>query len=226
MKRSFAVFLILGLAVLPAAAALPGTKPPASVLAPAARHVRSSSERAKLVWIASARITNVESFTSKAGKKHVGFTLTAGGETHDAIAYQGDWTANDLVQLRTGAAGLVGFWTTYQGQPSFTTKAILKPQGAVPSSFAANAEKAPDGTPLKKIAGASITNVETFTSQAGKKHLRFRLTVSGKSYAAIIYEGNWDAAMLARLKTGRATLIGYWDKYGNDDSFIVRQVTK
>ncbi|MFD2609838.1 hypothetical protein ACFSR9_10380 [Deinococcus taklimakanensis] len=63
---------------------------------------------------------------------------------------------------------------------------------------------------LVYINNVKVSDVEAFTSRAGKKHLRFKATIEGKTYAAIMFEGDWKPADQAALQMGTVHLLGVW----------------
>lgn len=73
-----------------------------------------------------------------------------------------------------------------------------------------------------EIRQAVITKVEKFVSRSKKTHIRFEFTVNGKTYKGIFYEGDWNSDHLAALRSGKATLVGYWDTYRGGPSFVAK----
>jgi hypothetical protein len=232
MKRFVLPYLLL----LGFCFALPGGQPPAEVLSRAIATGRvSQNEQARLRWIPSAHAEQVEVFTSSTGRTHVRFLLVNGErEAYRAIMYQGDWTPEDKALLEGGAVGLLGYWESYRGEPSFVA-VWLTPAEAVTGATAqasppASAAPRPSTTPAKpqptllQIRQASVSKVEKFISQSKKIHIRFEFVVNGKRYRGIMFEGDWNTDYLNRLRSGKATLIGYWDTYEGSPSFVTKRV--
>lgn len=77
---------------------------------------------------------------------------------------------------------------------------------------------------LVEIRQARITKVEKFFSRSKKTHFRFEFVVNQKAYRGIMFEGDWNSDHVARLRSGKATLIGYWDTYQGNPSFVAKTV--
>lgn len=102
------------------------------------------------------------------------------------------------------------------GLPLPLSPAIV--QGAPPSTDS-------DTRPaLVEIRQARITQVEKFISRSKKTHFRFEFVVNQKTYRGIMFEGDWNSDHVARLRSGKATLIGYWDTYQGTPSFVAKTV--
>lgn len=69
------------------------------------------------------------------------------------------------------------------------------------------------------INNVQILDFSPFTSQAGKKHLRFKMSVGGVSYNAVMFEGDWRPQDQAILKKGKAHLLGVWGAFDGKPSF-------
>ena len=77
---------------------------------------------------------------------------------------------------------------------------------------------------LVLIERAVPSQVEVFQSRAGHQHLRFKASIDGQTYAAIMYSGDWTPADQARLGAGQVQLVGLWDTYANAPSLTVKKV--
>lgn len=77
---------------------------------------------------------------------------------------------------------------------------------------------------LVLIQRAVPSQVEVFQSRAGQQHLRFKASIDGQTYAAIMYSGDWTPADQARLGAGQVQLVGLWDTYANAPSLTVKKV--
>ncbi|GGK85708.1 hypothetical protein GCM10010844_00280 [Deinococcus radiotolerans] len=77
---------------------------------------------------------------------------------------------------------------------------------------------------LRLLSEARPSQVTVFRSASGRSHLKFNVEVEGKTYAAIMYEGDWTAADQERLKAGSVNLVGLWDTYANQPSFTVKRL--
>jgi hypothetical protein len=89
----------------------------------------------------------------------------------------------------------------------------------------ATAEEASEPV-LVEIRQAAITKVEKFISRSKKTHIRFTFKVGGKTYNGIFYEGDWNSDHLAALRSGKATLIGYWDTFMGRPSFVAKSARR
>ncbi|MFC3860254.1 hypothetical protein ACFOPQ_05685 [Deinococcus antarcticus] len=74
------------------------------------------------------------------------------------------------------------------------------------------------------INNVKVTRVEAFTSQAGRKHLRFQMNVGGTSYAGVMFDGDWKSSDQVNLQKGNAHLLGFWGKFNDKPSFSAMRV--
>ncbi|MBA3891778.1 MAG: hypothetical protein H0X64_14750 [Gemmatimonadaceae bacterium] len=74
------------------------------------------------------------------------------------------------------------------------------------------------------IENVIVTPPTIATSQAGRRHLRFRLAVDGGSYDSIMYAFDWSDVDRDRLATGRVHLLGFWDTFQGASSFVTKWV--
>lgn len=235
---SIARYSVIVLAfVLNHALALPGVPPPTEALSQAVSSGRiARSEAPRMTWVAPAKARGTEVFVSSANKTHLRFTLeTAAGESFAAIMYEGDWNGEDRARLDGRELGFLGYWDTYRGQPSFVAvwlgaplMAPAAPQAERPAQTGvaqpqAPAQQAPPPA-LLQIEGAAVSKVEKFVSRDKKTHIRFQFVVGSKTYRGMILERDWTSDHLARLRSGRATLIGYWEPYEGVQTFMTKQV--
>jgi hypothetical protein len=201
--------------------ALPGVQvSPEMVLAVEDRLREGQDQR--LVLVQNAAIDGVNAYRSQAGKTHYRFLLSSEGSSYSAIMFEGDWTEEEVAILRSGRADLIGFWETFQGAPSFTTKLVFASAGEAPS-------EQPDRTrEYVRVEAESIGGVEPFVSKAQKMHVRFTFSVSGYPgpFEGVVYEGDWDNDLLSTLRSGRATMIGYWDEYQDEPYFVLTRVER
>ena len=181
-----------------------------------------SGEASKLVYINNARISEVSAFTSAAGRSHLKFTLSADGETHQAIIFAGEWKPEDQAILTKGIASLVGVWSTFANQPSLTVKKV----SAAP--YAPSATAAAKGNTVVRIDGAQVNvpSVQQFTSAAQKVHVTYTFSAGGKTYQGVVYAGTLTPALLDRLKAGKVTLYGSWSTFDGKPSFVTTRVEK
>lgn len=70
----------------------------------------------------------------------------------------------------------------------------------------------------------SVNSIEKYISNAGKVHIRYTFFSQGRPYQAIVYAGKWNSTTLARLRSGRASLIGTWSSYKGAPSFVTERV--
>lgn len=77
---------------------------------------------------------------------------------------------------------------------------------------------------LVYINNVKVSNVEAFTSNSGKKHLRFRLTANGATYGGIIFAGDWTPADQTLLQRRTAHLLGVWGEFDGQPSFTAMRV--
>lgn len=77
---------------------------------------------------------------------------------------------------------------------------------------------------LVYINSVKVSNVEGFTSQSGRKHLRFQMNVAGASYAGVMFDGDWKASDEVNLKKGVVHLLGVWGEFNNKPSFTAMRV--
>lgn len=77
---------------------------------------------------------------------------------------------------------------------------------------------------LVYINNVKVSGVEGFTSQAGRKHLRFQMNVAGTSYAGVMFDGDWKPADEVNLKKGAVHLLGVWGEFNNKPSFTAMRV--
>jgi len=106
------------------ALALPGITPPPELIYEIQPRLRKGQAEA-LVLVQDALIEQLHTFKSAAGLTHLRFIFTIGPESHSAIMFEPDWTAEERYLLESGRASLVGIWETFQGKPSFTTKLVF-----------------------------------------------------------------------------------------------------
>lgn len=67
-----------------------------------------------------------------------------------------------------------------------------------------------------------VSAVERFTSNSSREHLRFSLHVDGQRFGAIFYAFDWTDEDLRRLQTGRVSLIGLWETFQGEPSFVAK----
>lgn len=178
-------------------------------------------EARKLVLIKEASASQVSLFRSNGGRTHLKFRIEAEGQTYEAIMYQGEWNAADRERLAAGPVDLVGVWGTFANQPSLTVKRVLTQS---PQAAPATAAK----KPLLKIEAAQINvgSLQKFRSAAQKVHVTYTFTVNGKTYQGVLYAGSWSTPTLDLLRSGRATLYGWWSTYADKPSFVTEKVER
>lgn len=76
------------------------------------------------------------------------------------------------------------------------------------------------------INNVKVKNVTPFTSQSGRKHLRFNISIDNTTYAAIMFDGDWKTVDQKILKSGKAHVLGIWTTFKNKPSLTVRKVMK
>jgi hypothetical protein len=117
----------------------------------------------------------------------------------------------------TGPNPTATSWSGPQSRPEAAEKSIFFAQRNPSGSEE-------DRPPLVEIRQVRISKVEKFISRSKRTHFRFEFTVNGKRYRGIIFEGDWNSDHLARLRSGKATLIGYWDTHMGNPSFVAKTV--
>lgn len=183
------------------------------------------AEQAQLVLLEHARISGVEAFHSRSGKDHLRFRIAVEGASYAAIEFDTPYTQSLAAQLQTGPVRLVGVWSSYQGQPSFTVMKVL-PQTPPVSTVRSQTGEAPAGALLRiDAATISVSSIEKYTSAAHKVHVLYSFTVGAKNYRGILYDGTWTSKTLATLRSGHATLYGSWSTYRDQPSFVTTQVS-
>lgn len=219
------VFFAVSLAVNTSGLAQPGNTPPPGLMIKIEASGRLlDGQVAELVYLTDATITDLQNFESSNGRTHLSFTVTIGGESYSAIMYGGDWGETDEVRLTSGVVDLVGLWDEYNGASSFVAKWV-EGEGDVQTNALVASEVAGLNAPdLVLVEGATITDVNKFVSASLKMHVRFLLKApdDNRTFAGIAYEGDWNSDTLAVLRSGSANLVGYWDEYQGEPSFVLR----
>lgn len=215
---------LLGL-TLGIAAELPGVTPPSELLESIAQEANlTPDELSGYLWVTGVEVKQVQRFISAAGKEHIRFLMFFQGKPYSAIMYEGDWTEKDFQNLKSGQVGLLGAWDLFRGQPSFEVKYVRPLHGSP-----ANSPTSPTSTakkPLVQIRGAKVSAVEKYISSSQRQHVRYQFLVNGKTYWGIAFAGDWNSDMLQLLRSGTVTLIGYWDEFEGQPSFVTTKVVK
>lgn len=221
LRTAFLMFVYLVLSTF--VYALPGAQAPQALINQISSRLRYG-EAEKLVFVENADVRHVEAFTSQAENRHYSYLFTISHVTYAAIFFEGDWTTEQTALLESGNVNLVGWWDVYQGEPSFVTKLVLP--SSAPENINTEASAASSEEKLLKIEDAAIDDLEKFVSKARKMHVRFTFTVPGYAeiYEGIVYEGDWNTDILDVLRSGQATLIGYWDSYEGEPFFVMLRV--
>lgn len=109
---------------------------------------------------------------------------------------------------------------------SFTNALSLPGQATTPQAAGVPnlLMRSDEADKLVFINGVKVGEVEPFTSQAGKKHLRFKMTVAGTTYPAVMFEGDWKPADQTNLAKGNVHLLGVWGTFGDKPSFTAMRV--
>ena len=218
-RRHFAVLAFFSLN----ASALPGntTTPQALGLNLALR----PEEQSQLVVIENARVSKVEAFRSQAGRDHLRFQISTDGESYPAIKFNTSYTQATAQALEGGPVRLVGIWSSYRGEPSFTVMKVLAQAAVRPVAGNQATGNVPAGT-LLRIDSAVITvaSIEKYTSAAHKVHVLYNFKVGAKAYQGVLYDGDWTSKTLNVLRSGHATLYGTWSEYRSQPSFVTKRV--
>ena len=217
LRFLFVILLLLVGCVL--AAGLPGESPPPDLVNQIQPRLRAGQAES-LVFIQNVETSAVASFTSGAGRNHYRYNFTVDDAAYSAIFFEGDWTENEIASLETGTATLVGFWDTFQNQPSFVTKLVIP---SVLATGEHESEARQLQRPLIRIDDAQTNDIEKFVSRAQRTHVRFSFDVEGypQGFRGIVYEGDWNSYLLNVLRSGSADMIGYWDEYAGEPFFVL-----
>lgn len=229
LKRTLRALTLLAAA---AALAQPGNAPPPGLLIKVETAGRLQAGQAEdLVYVENVAVSELQRFESSSGRTHLTFTFDVGGERFAAIMYEGDWSEAEEERLGSGTVSLIGLWDEYRGAPSLTTKWVegaedVAARSAAPATAEATADAAQDHRELILIEGAAVSQVEKFVSRATKMHVRFVLQAPGdeRAFQGIVYEGSWNSDTLAVLRSGTANLVGYWDDYQGEPSFVLTKL--
>ncbi len=205
--------------------AQPGSPPPLGLVLKieTAQRLRQG-QLEKLVWIERATAKRVEVFTSRSGRTHVRFDFEANGEWFSAIMFAGEWTETEVSLLRSQEVSLIGLWDRYGGAHSLVTKWVtLANAYADPYETAQAVDRERD---MVSIENAHTYDITKFVSRSTRMHARFKFRVAGRSdeFSGIVYEGVWNTDLLDRLRSGTANLVGYWEEYQGEPSFVLRAV--
>jgi len=222
--------IVLLLALGGVAFGQPGVPPPPGLLVKVQQSGRILDGQAPdLVWLENVGVEDLEAFTSQADRTHLRFEIVRAGERYSAIMYAFDWGEVDRNRLASGRVHLVGLWDEYRGEPSFVAKWVeVDAEDADATDFDSEGSvaEAPSPRTLVRIADARPVNVEKFVSRALRMHARFTFMVPDDpaTYEGIVYEGDWDTELLDVLRSGYATMIGYWNTDGDEPFFVVQRV--
>lgn len=222
--------IVLLLALGGVALGQPGAPPPPGLLVKVQQSGRILDGQAPdLVWLEGVGVEDLETFTSQADRTHLRFQIVPAGERYSAIMYAFDWGEADRDRLASGRVGLVGLWDEYRGEPSFVVKwveADAEDADAPDTASEGTVDVTPPSRTLVRIDDARPANVDKFVSRALRMHARFTFTVTDDpaTYEGIVYEGDWDTELLDVLRSGQATMTGYWNSDGDEPFFVVQRV--
>lgn len=121
---------------------------------------------------------------------------------------------NSLRQWFCTGLLLLGFAAALPGQP--TSPQAL---GLTLSLRAGEAAK------LVLINGVRVSGVQTYTSAAGRTHLKFSVGTPEGTFDAIMYAGDWTPADRRVLEAGTASVVGVWGTFANRPSLSVKKAS-
>lgn len=222
--RRYLVVLATTLVVTMPVFALPGNAPPDGLLSKLETSGRlRDGQETELVYLNGVQVSDLQRFGSNKGRTHLTFTITIGDTTYPGIMYDGEWVEVDESRLNTGTVALIGLWDEYDGAPSFTTKWVENPEDAQVAETRAEG-KVKDREDLVLLERTKVSEVSKFVSSSLKMHVRFLLQAQGddRIFQGVAYEGDWNADTLAALRYGSANLVGYWDEFQGEPSFVLQ----
>lgn len=189
------------------------------------------------VWFGPIRVSNFNTYESSSGKTHLQMNLTDGNESIEAIMFEGEWSQEDLELIESEETlNIVATVDEYNDEYTLNVHELYEEEGNTTLQESNQIEKERKNTvPLSQvdsysgetihIGPLSIKNVEYFTSNAGKQHLRFTVRQQDVDVDAIMFDGEWAQSDIDLINSSKMLYItAKVDSYNNKTSLIVEEI--